>query len=317
MGQNKKGYYTKIGEKMFDRYLHRSPTAEKVRLLHDNDDYDDEYADIHDVILQLDRQSELGEEQEMLVLAPLDSPFNQGSLFKWLRDDSYWLVIKESKKTISSHFKGKIRECNHQLKWYDDKGKLQTVYSHIINLRGTGIIDSTIQNVVVDLPNIELVAILPKTEATKKLRKNNRFIINEKPWEINSIDDISVPNLLIIRLEEQVKDSSQDNLEKGIVVTPRARETTTPKGQPFIEGDKKITWGETAYYRLIGEDEERVDDADFVVVDEEGLVENYWIAQEQCGIKAKDTNKTGKIKLIASKDDIKEIKEIDIVSLWG
>ncbi len=224
-GVSKKERVVNDGKRAFKRYSAETPTKEIVTF---ND------KDI-EVSIQTSKFNEAGDKFEKIVLADLEIDFNVGDFFFWKRENKYWIIIYIDKFSISTHIKGKIRECNHLLKWKIDD-KIYTTPTHIVSslIRSAGLVEMTTSNLVATDPGLRIMGIIKDNPINRSIKRDDRFLLSEKPWKVIAIDDISILGIRIIRFSEDILDRSRDNLDEGIVLpyTPSILNI-------FEEGDKE------------------------------------------------------------------------------
>lgn len=154
---------------------------------------------------QMDIQASLSE----------DITFNLGDVFFF--DDAYWLCI-ESHET-STHKKGKIEECNYELKWQNPK--TSKIISRWCSVRDpyTGELD---ENNTIKTGNSKCKIKLSHDEETALFHVDKRFLIgiaNTEPIPYSIINYDSVTNsysarnegFLVINLRQSIFNPKKDN----------------------------------------------------------------------------------------------------------
>ncbi len=245
-GVSKKEKIVNDGIRNFERYLFTAATVETILI--------DATYDL-DVSIQTSSYNELGDRYEKIILAPLNSSLNTGSIFGW--KNQIWLVIKDETPSIPTHFKGIVRRCNHVLKWQRQSENL-LVPAHIFSsaIRSAGLVESSGAGIISEDPGLGVMAFVPLTEESSLIKRDSRFLIQDKAWRVISIDDVSVPKLRIMRLSEDILDMSKDDLNTGVAdvieVIETGGEWTDPStGYIYtIEGPEFLYWGQTAEYDL-------------------------------------------------------------------
>lgn len=210
------GYYPSKKEKIvndgksnFHKYLNSTPTKEIIEI--GEEGYTEEYF----VSIQTSRHSETGERYEKIILADLDTPLGVGVIFKWQSKNNHWIIITKDIDSIETHFKGKIRECNHILNWNG-----YSCHAHIVtnSIRAAGLVESISSSLAISEPGLRVLAVVPKNEITLMIKREQRFLFENTAWRVISIDDVSSNNLRIIRFTEDIIDRSRDDLSSNITI---------------------------------------------------------------------------------------------------
>jgi len=166
------------------------------------------------------------------------------------------------------------------------------------------------------MPDIDLEAIVPNNEFTQDLKRHSRLIIANKAWEIDNIDDISVPNVLVIRLKEQVRDDSTDDMSENIVVT-HITEGSYVSEDYYIKGDLELVWGQLEKYKVLSKDaNEQVDIVDFETIVGDNLIDSIAIEDGKLLLTAVE-REVGNIEIELTLPTETIILEIKVISLWG
>ena len=90
-----------------------------------------------------------------------------GSVFKWLANDTYWLIYLQD-LTELAYFRGDIRRCDYQAKWKDENGNICNSWMAIRGPVETKINFLQKNGISLETPNYSLHILMPKTEETVK-----------------------------------------------------------------------------------------------------------------------------------------------------
>ncbi len=309
-GVDRKDKIVNDGIRKFERYLQTIPTREVIK-----------YGDYNIIVsIQTSSQSELGDRYEKIILAPLDSELDVGSIFKW--KNSYWIIVTKDIRSIETHVHGKIRQCNSILKWNDEVNVIQTP-AHVVSDKGIGLTEGIKQGIIFSEPSLNLYVVVPWNNNTKQLKREQRFIIQSQAWKITSIDDVSTPNLRIIRMIEDSIDPAIDDVDGEIANIYIPEEETGIEEYDgimyTIEGKSSITWSQTEEYTA-KTDETIAGNVLFSIIDGEELVTlNTDSEQNPAEITANNDGKVGTVLLEVNFQDqgVSVTKEINVISFWG
>lgn len=305
------------GISTFERFLKTAATRQKIKIGKKN---------LY-VSIQTLRLNELGDKHEKIVLASLDSGIDVGTIFKW--NDKNWLVLTKEDLTINTHIKGKIRECNHLLKW--NKGKsIYTIPAHILT-SGVGEKEQRLQGIL--FPNLDstAIAIIPFNSITSTLKKGQRFIIGKdsqeivkiKPtsWKVVGINDVSIPKLRILVMEEDLLDVAKDDLERKIAdkYTPDVQDGVIEiEGVVYsIQGPSSVFWDEEVEY-IAKKDQILAEEIEFTVLDNKLFSLKTAKTENPSKIKVNNKGLVGEGKIIvAFSPEINVSKTVAVKSYWS
>ena len=299
------------GTRDFNRYLAVTPTRQEVFL-------NDATISIG-VSIQNSMQNLVGDRYEKNILGSLEDNLKTGDLINW--NDDYWLIVTEERLVIPTHFKGKIRFCNHYLKW-NDQGNIHTIPAHIITSRAFALNEGQKAGLTYEEGGMVVLAMLPHNEKTATISRYHRFIIKERAWRVVSTDVLSVDNLMFIRLEEDQINLAKDDLIEGIAdrYVPDEEIIEEIEGYVYgIIGEDQIVSNQSAEYVAIRDGETEglsvifsVDDPVLATL----VVEN---TENPTIIKANSSGIVGTVSLSCEFVDTGQVitKFIKVTSLWG
>lgn len=172
--------------------------------------------------------------------------FHPGDIFRWVGTNSYWIIYLPE-LTEDAYFRAQIRRCRYQIYWVDmdqeiNNRKLST-YAYIRGPIETTIDNTSKSDLIVDNPNNSLEIYIPNNDQNKKhFKRYQRFMFNNKVWEVQSINDISVEGVIIISAKENYENSILDNEQEQIVdgfyISPEINEDLNDSeivGEQFIK----------------------------------------------------------------------------------
>ncbi len=299
----------------FRRYLATTPTKQTLLRLLPSKFEDGDY--IHAAIVGPAQQNVVADRYEKLILGDVQDNWAVGNLFKW--HEEHWIIISQEKLTIPTHFKGKVRFCNHYLKW-NIGSHIYQIPGHVITSRAFALEEGQKAGLTWDEQAMVIQAILPSTEITRTIKRYHRFLIKDKAWRVVSTDELSVENLLFIRLEEDQINKATDDLENGIAdkYTPDAiTEDIIGEHEYSINGSVKLYWNGSSQYSA-NLDGELDDDVSFEILDTTLATIVGSAEDNPVTIKANNQGITGDVLLRCTFSDNHVLeKSIRIVSLWG
>lgn len=178
------------------------------------------------------------------IAAPLEINLSEGQLIYRHKFNNYWL-IKERNYQESAYFSGTIVEAPYKINWKIGDVKYET-YAALDKITNDEI-SKSINNFYINLLNNSLKILIPLNDDTKTLKLYDKLMINNRVWEIKNIDNITLKNILILSLEEILKDKYNDNVNENI-----AREEQVLVKNSEISGVQIITLltGLTQTYKI-------------------------------------------------------------------
>ena len=153
-----------------------------------------------------------------------EAGFEPGTIFEWLRTNSYWLVYLQDLDEIA-YFRGEIRRCDYIINWLDEDGNEKKTYAAIRGPVETKINFIQKHQVSIDEPNYSLHILMPKNEDTmKQFKRYSKFYLktaddpdNDICWRVEATDSISTKGILEITAVEYYANETEDDVEKGLV----------------------------------------------------------------------------------------------------
>lgn len=146
--------------------------------------------------------------------------FEVGDIFHWEETNTYWLIYLQD-LTELAYFRGQARRCRHLIKWKDSNGNLQSTYAAVVGPKETRIQTTTKGGVNYDTPNYSLSIYIPNNEYTQQyFKRYAEFYLQEDKttcWQVQSVDTISMPNIIEVIALEHYANKDKDDLQQGIV----------------------------------------------------------------------------------------------------
>lgn len=197
----------------------------KARLISDvvdniNDDFDGhiEKQDVYinysvnteSVIITSKESSDIILNSKNITMKP-NVVLNVGDLVKW--NDEFWICVKIAFNEI--YYTGIIYKCNNELNWLDEFGVIQNTPCFLSDKSLYSI--GTQEELGLIIPDGKFNMIISKTVNTSKIKRDDRFILNHKySYKVSKFDNISSDGIILLTLQEELKNCISDNLELNI-----------------------------------------------------------------------------------------------------
>jgi len=236
------------GQEDFAKYLVNSPNKQTITIAGTDSD----------VVILTNRQTESTDRK--ILLATYNSNIDVGDYFIW--NDSYWLVIIEETNSMNRYFRGFIKQCNHNLKWYDQYGNEYDypIYFEDKNINFVFTANGTNELNIPDNKSTGTIVITKNTITLSTLTKGMKLVVGGQIWIVGSIDTTSSSGLIYIRVIESLLNEEEDTdlpdiLDKPIwsIVVPQGNTISlatagTLQLVPIILKDGVEQTGETLLY---------------------------------------------------------------------
>lgn len=226
---------------------------------------------------------------EKLLTTFYETPFTSGGIVDW-KNDKWMVTLTDEMSDI--YRRGAIRRCAAQIKWIDDDGRLiEEWVSFKMDLPANFGLE---ERKIVLFPNERRQLMLRLNDDTRKIVKDQRFILDGRAWNVMSLDRLSVDNIMYLVLDEDQKILPDDNLELGV-----ANYYSRLKNYSIKVLNEKPRMKLGTSYQIIAElydDDTKVDNASFsfrssdesiVGVDQSGNVVSYDVGSASIFIECK------------------------------
>lgn len=187
-----------IGREDFVKYLADSPNKQTISISENS----------LDVAILTDRQTELVDRK--ILLAAYGSNIDVGDYFTW--NSATWLVIIEEKNSMNRYFRGFIKQCNDNLKWYDQYGNEYNypIYFQDRNINFVFTANGTNELNIPDNKSVGTIVITKDNITSTTLERDMKLVIGGQTWIIGSIDNTSSSGLLYVRVMESLLNEEED-----------------------------------------------------------------------------------------------------------
>lgn len=151
-----------------------------------------------------------------------------GDVFTWKETNTSWLVYMQRLEE-TAYFRAEIRNCDYTV---DINGVSYKVFARKNNLNE--IPWNTAKNKSWNDLDYVLEMYITKDENTQSyFQRFNTIKINNKPWEVQAVDDVSTKGIIIVLLKEYYMNSIEEAIEQEKQEEKVEIDTTIP----HIEGD--------------------------------------------------------------------------------
>ena len=189
---------------------------------------------------------------DKIISIGFEHEFHAGDVFEWCNTNSYWLIYLQD-LTELAYFRGEIRRCRYQIEWLDENGDKQSTYAAIRGPVETKIDYIQKHGISIDNPNLSLNILMPLNNATKAyFKRYNKFYLQNDDvcWRVEAIDWISMPGVLEINATEYYSNTTEDDIEHGLVGALMVKDTDINDdkiesliiGETFIKPKRDYTY---------------------------------------------------------------------------
>ena len=146
------------------------------------------------------------------VLTDNEVVFSSGSHFEY--KDSYWIVLQQEETYGEGYNKFLCVKTNSTVKWVDDKGLVFEKPCYIIGTTNSYVNARFKSFGLANIPEaqLQLRMIMPKAS---ELPQGRKIILEDKPWRVDYVDDLSLPGVMYVSLKERIW-NKDDDLELGL-----------------------------------------------------------------------------------------------------
>lgn len=152
------------------------------------------------------------EREDRKIHCAVSSIIKRGSIVEGYNGGT-WIVLTDI-DTNQAYLSAKITRCNHLLKWIDNEGHVQQTCAIITNK--TLYTLGTDKEKFMVVPDSKLSVIIPNNEHTKKLKRDDRFIVDGYGWVISNVDRVGTKGIINFLLGSSSTNSDNDNMELEI-----------------------------------------------------------------------------------------------------
>ena len=152
---------------------------------------------------------------DKIISIPFDSNYQVGDIFTWKDTNTVWLIYSQE-LTELAYFRGGIRRCRYQVNAKDKDGTIKSTWLYA---RGPIETEITISSKVMslDIPPETLSILVPSNDFTAFVfQRYKRFILNGIAWQVQSIDNISLTNIIQVEAQEYFINKDTDDVNNSV-----------------------------------------------------------------------------------------------------
>lgn len=224
-GYSQKERMIRDKRKSFDHACLYSYQGVLIKKIQDNSCIGDDIGQITPARALINPDKTKTDYDDKIVSVGYEHHYTPGTVFEWLRTNSYWLVYLQDLDELA-YFRGEIRRCDYIISWLDEDGNEKSTYAAIRGPVETKINFIQKHQISVDEPNYSLHILMPKNEDTMKyFKRYGKFYLkdnindpdNKICWRVEATDSISTKGILEITAVEYYANETEDDTEKGLV----------------------------------------------------------------------------------------------------
>jgi hypothetical protein len=152
------------------------------------------------------------EREDRKIHCSTSSVIKRGSIVEGYNNGT-WIVLTDI-DTNQAYLSAKITRCNHDLKWIDNEGHIQETCAIITNqtLYSLG---TDVEKFMVE-PDSKLSVTISNNEHTRKIQRDNKFIVDGYGWIVTNVDRVGRSGLIMLLLGSSSINPENDNMELEI-----------------------------------------------------------------------------------------------------
>lgn len=171
----------------------------------------------------------------------------EGDVITWKQNGSHWLVyLRRLEET--AYFRADIRRCRYQL----TLGNGSKYWAYVRGPVEQSILWNQTKGDYFNKLNETLIMYISQNDETVRYFKRfKKVVINNSPWEVQVVDDISTPGVLQIRLKETYNNTIETNIEKAVQDAMKKDYVVEESIGVHIQGPKTVYPYEIHTYTLV------------------------------------------------------------------
>jgi hypothetical protein len=160
--------------------------------------------------------------------------FKIGSVFKWIRDNSYWMIVERNENELA-YFNGLIKEAPYIVTWRNNEtGISYTSRAAVKGPEETALKTIYKKGITVNEGNLTLSFALPNDiEGISFLKRYSEVFVDGEKWSVVAMDRFTSKDLVTFDVVETAINRDADDLENSI---PNGKETITFTHSSAISG---------------------------------------------------------------------------------
>lgn len=175
----------------------------------------------------------------------VDIPVSEGSVIEWKENGSHWLVyLRRLEET--AYFRAEIRRCRHQIELENGS----KYWAYVSGPAEKNIAWSQVNGNYMNSLNNTIQIYIPQNEETLKFfHRFTKIKIQNKNWEVQAVDSISMPGIIEAFLKEDHSNTPKEDIEQAVENSIDIIEIPTQEGE-YIHGPIKVYPYESHLYEL-------------------------------------------------------------------
>lgn len=169
----------------------------------------------------------------------------EGDTFEWKENGSHWIVYLQRLEE-TAYFRADIRRCRYEAElengskyWVYVRGPVE---QSILWSQGGG-------NFYNKLNNTIIIYITKNEETENYFYRFKKLTINNKPWEVQAVDNISTPGIIEVSLKETYTNTPEKDIEKAVEEAVKKEEIPT-QNNSYIYGLDEVYPYDVRHYEL-------------------------------------------------------------------
>lgn len=158
---------------------------------------------------------------EKIISAPHEVKIKTGDIVYWKETSSYWIIYLEDISELA-YTNAYMRKCYYEPIIKTTDGLVEVRAAVFGN--EDSLIQSTIKTqVAIDTSKLTLQLLISDTTENREIFKRyEKFMLNETPWEIQSVNAIDLQNILIVYAQEDInfieeKPVENEDMTSGVI----------------------------------------------------------------------------------------------------
>ena len=169
----------------------------------------------------------------------------EGDIIEWKENGSHWLVFLQRLEE-TAYFRAELRRCRYEIAlgngkkyWGYIRGPIE---QSMVWMQNSG-------NYMNKLNRTLNIFITQNKETLEYFHRFKKVFINDFPWEVQAVDDMSTPGIIEIALKEDFSNTPRDDIEKAVQDSINIDIVDT-KEETYIHGLSEVYPYDTKSYEI-------------------------------------------------------------------
>ena len=197
----------------------------------------------------------------------MDINIQEGDVICWKENGSHWIVyLRRLEET--AYFRADIRRCRYEL----TLGNGSKYWAYVRGPVEQSILWTQTSGNYFNKLNYSLVIYIQQNEETMKyFNRFKKVMINNQPWEVQSVDSISTPGIIEMTLKETYNNTIENNIEKAVEKAKQKEKNEEQNNEVYIYVSdivypydickyeiKNYNGSETAYWQINNQSKNKI-----------------------------------------------------------